>query len=117
MCAHHLIPFVGYAHIGYIPDGQIVGLSKFARLVKSYARDLTVQEDLTDVICQRIEQELIPKGTAVVMKAEHMCMTIRGVQSPGTLTTTSKMTGVFLDATKGARQEFLTLALGQKGMV
>jgi GTP cyclohydrolase I len=108
LCAHHMIPFVGHCHIAYIPEGTIAGLSKFARLVKYYAADLTVQEELTAQIARALEQRLRPKGVGVVLRAEHMCMSLRGVQTPGTITTTSAMRGVFLDPNKGARQEFLT---------
>lgn len=109
LCAHHLVPFFGEAHVAYIPQGRIVGLSKIARVVKYYSRGLWVQEDLSYTIADVLEQELKPRGTAVVMKAEHLCMTMRGVQSPGTKTTTSVMKGVFLDPEKRAREEFLQL--------
>jgi GTP cyclohydrolase I len=117
LCAHHIVPFVGVCHIAYIPNARIAGLSKFARLVQSEAATLTVQEELTDAIATFLERELRPLGIGVIMRAEHMCMTLRGAQAPGTLTTTSAMRGVFLDATKGARQEFMHIALGQKGSV
>ena len=109
MCAHHLLPFVGKAHVAYIPNGRIVGLSKLARVVRMYAANLQVQEKLTTEIAQHLEFALEPLGVAVLMEAEHTCMTVRGVQAAGALTTTSKMTGVFLDPTTGARQEFLNL--------
>jgi GTP cyclohydrolase I len=108
LCAHHMVPFVGVCHIGYVPQGKIAGLSKFARLVKNRARDLTVQEELTTSIANALEVALRPRGVAVYMEAEHMCMTIRGVQAPGTTTITSKMTGCFGDHSKLARQEFLS---------
>lgn len=109
LCAHHIVPFVGYAHIGYIPDGKVAGLSKFARLVQSTCRGLWVQEELTSTIGNILEEHLVPKGVAVVMKGEHQCMTMRGAQVPGTKTTTSYMGGVFDDHTRLARGEFLEL--------
>lgn len=109
LCNHHVIPFFGEAHIAYIPDKDIAGLSKFARTVKYFAKGLWVQEHLTTEIADYLEEKLEPLGIAIVMKAEHLCMTMRGVQTPGALTTTSAMRGVFLDPTKGARNEFLTL--------
>lgn len=109
VCAHHIVPFIGKAHIAYVPQGKIAGLSKFARLVKNLAKDLTVQEELTTRIANALYLELDPKGIAVVMQAEHLCMTIRGVQSPGTLTVTSSMMGVFADHTRLARQEFMSI--------
>ena len=109
VCAHHVVPFIGKAHVAYIPNGHIAGLSKFVRCVRSYAKDLNVQEELTQNIADRIDRDLTPAGVAVVMEAEHMCMTIRGVQSAGTKTMTSCMKGVFLDPTKQARSEFLNL--------
>lgn len=109
LCAHHIIPFFGTAHVAYIPHGNIAGLSKIARVVRYYSRGLWVQEDLTWTIAEVMEEVLRPIGTAVVMKAEHLCMTMRGVQSPGTKTTTSTMRGVFLDHSKTAKQEFFQL--------
>jgi GTP cyclohydrolase I len=100
------------AHIGYIPQGRLAGLSKLARSVQSHARGLWVQEDLTKKIADFLEEQLDPKGVAVVMSAEHTCMTLRGVKAPGAKTTTSSMTGVFRDMAKGARQEFLELIRG-----
>lgn len=109
LCAHHIVPFMGYAHVAYIPAGQIAGLSKFARLVRWAAANLCVQEELTRTIANEIGSQLRPLGVGVIMQAEHLCMTIRGVQTPGTKTITSCMQGVFLDPTKSARQEFLSL--------
>ena len=109
LCAHHIVPFFGTAHIAYIPNGKLVGLSKIPRVVKYYSSGLWTQEDLGWTIAEVIEEVLDPIGTAVILKAEHMCMTIRGVESAGTKTTTSIMKGVFLDNKKGARQEFLEL--------
>ena len=108
-CAHHVLPFHGYASIGYIPQGRICGISKLARTVEWYCRDLNVQEELTISIADRIEDELSPKGVAVVMTAEHLCMTMRGVEAPGTQTITSAMIGAFADHTRQARAEFLSL--------
>lgn len=109
LCAHHILPFYGTAHVAYIPDGLVAGLSKLARTVKYYSKGLNVQEELTNTIANHLSGALRPKGVAVVMEGEHLCMTMRGVQSPGTLTTTSAMRGVFLDPQRGARQEFLSL--------
>jgi GTP cyclohydrolase I len=109
LCAHHIVPFMGKAHIAYVPRGKIAGLSKFARVVASASSDLTVQEDLTGKIADFLEKTLEPLGVAVVMEAEHMCMTIRGIKAPGTKTVTSVMRGVFADHTRMARQEFLQL--------
>lgn len=109
LCEHHMLPFVGYAHIGYIPKGEICGLSKLKRVVDRYARRLQVQERLTRQIAEFLDGQLKPRGVMVVISAEHMCMTMRGVQTPGTLTTTSAVTGDFLDASEGSREEFLRL--------
>jgi len=109
VCAHHIVPFIGTCHVGYVPRGKLVGLSKIARAVKEGAKDLTVQEDLTGKIADFLDKSLEPLGLAVVMEAEHMCMTIRGVQSPGTKTITSVMQGVFADHNRMARSAFLQL--------
>lgn len=109
LCNHHVIPFIGVAHVGYIPDELIVGLSKLARVVKHFAARLQVQERMTHQIAEFISEELNPQGVGVVVEAEHLCMTIRGVQTPGTLTTTSKMMGVFGDHDRTAKSEFLRL--------
>ncbi len=109
LCAHHVLPFTGVAHVGYVPNGKIAGLSKLARTVQYYSRGLNVQEGLTGTIADRLEQELDPLGVAVVMKAEHTCMTIRGIKANGSLTTTSVMRGVFEDHDRLARQEFFDL--------
>ena len=107
LCNHHVLPFVGTAHIGYVPQHYHAGLSKFARVVRHYARQLQIQERLTLNIADYLYNALEPRGLAVVMSAEHMCMTLRGVQAPGTLTTTSDMRGVFIDHRKTAKQEFM----------
>ncbi|RMH52993.1 MAG: GTP cyclohydrolase I FolE [Zetaproteobacteria bacterium] len=95
-CEHHLAPFVGKAHVAYIPDGRVVGLSKLARLVEGYARRLQIQEKLTMQIAHAIEEVLHPAGVAVVIQARHFCMCQRGVRKPNAITTTSKLTGAFL---------------------
>lgn len=95
LCEHHLVPFVGQAHVGYLPnaEGQITGLSKLARLVEGYARRLQVQERMTTEIVEALERELRPRGSIVVIEAEHFCMTMRGVKKPGTTTVTSAVRG------------------------
>ena len=108
MCEHHMMPFVGKAHVAYIPNGRITGLSKIARVVESYARRLQVQERLTVQIRDCIQKALNPIGVAVVIEASHMCMQMRGVEKLGSATTTSAFTGVFLKDTR-TREEFLTL--------
>lgn len=108
VCAHHIIPFIGRAWVSYIPGQNLCGLSKLARVVKETAKGLWMQEELTQNIANNLQGKLKPFGLGVVLKAEHMCMTVRGVQSPGTQTTTSSMKGVYLDPNKQARQEFLS---------
>jgi GTP cyclohydrolase IA len=97
LCEHHLVPFIGKAHIAYIPavDGKITGLSKLARLTEAYSHRLQVQERLTTEIADALEATLSPRGVLVVLEAEHLCMTIRGVRKPGTLTITSAVRGLF----------------------
>ena len=107
-CEHHLVPFFGKAHIAYLPNEKVTGLSKFARLVECYARRLQVQERMTQQIIRDIDKWLQPRGTMVVLEAEHMCMTMRGIQKPGTVTRTSRVSGVFRDKPE-ARDEALTL--------
>lgn len=109
LCAHHMVPFVGVVHVAYVPRKKIVGLSKIPRLIKFHSNDLTVQEDLTEKIARDLNHRLDAVGVAVVMKAEHMCMSLRGVQTHDVLTTTSKMMGCFADHSKLARQEFLAM--------
>ena len=111
LCEHHLLPFVGVAHVAYLPGERIVGLSKLARVVEYYARALQVQERLTTQIADWLESELHPRGVGVVLEAEHMCMTLRGVQKPGTKTVTSALHGLVRDDPR-TRQEFLTLTRG-----
>lgn len=108
LCEHHLLPFMGVAHVGYIPKDKIAGLSKFKRLVDVYARRLQVQERLTRQVMDTLVQVLEPRGAMVVVEAEHSCMTIRGVQAPGSRTVTSAVAGDFLDEAE-ARSEFLSL--------
>ena len=108
LCEHHLMPFVGKAHVAYIPNGYITGLSKIARVVECYARRLQVQERLTVQIRDCIQRALNPIGVAVVIEASHMCMQMRGVEKQGSATTTSAFTGVFLKDTR-TREEFLSL--------
>lgn len=108
-CEHHMVPFFGIAHVAYIPNGGVVGISKLARLVDCYAKRLQIQERMTSSIVDDIMRVLQPLGAAVLIEAEHLCMTMRGVQKPGTKTVTSAMRGVFLDDTNNARMEFLNL--------
>jgi len=95
MCEHHLMPFIGQAHVGYVPDGKIIGISKLARIVESFARRPQVQERLTNQIAEFIMTSVKAKGVAVVIKATHTCMTIRGVKKPGSIMITSSMLGLF----------------------
>ena len=108
MCEHHMLPFYGKAHVAYIPDGYITGLSKIARVVEAYARRLQVQERLTTQIRNCIQDTLNPLGVAVVIEAHHMCMQIRGIQKLNSTTTTSAFTGIFLEQLN-TREEFMHL--------
>ena len=108
LCEHHLLPFVGVAHVAYIPAERIVGLSKLARVVDHFARSLQVQERLTTQVADWFERELSPKGVGVVLEAEHTCMSLRGAAKPGTRTVTSALHGLVRDDPR-TRQEFLTL--------
>ena len=107
-CEHHVVPFVGKAHVAYIPDGKVVGLSKIARVVDTFAKRLQVQEKLTAQIANAINHTLTPQGTAVILQCQHFCMCYRGVRKPGSWTTTSRLTGCFLED-PAARMELLTL--------
>jgi GTP cyclohydrolase I len=107
-CEHHVVPFVGKAHVAYIPNGKVVGLSKIARVVDTFAKRLQVQEKLTAQIANAINQTLTPQGTAVILQCQHFCMCYRGVRKPGSWTTTSRLTGCFLED-PAARMELLTL--------
>ena len=111
LCEHHLLPFFGKAHVAYIPDGKIVGLSKIPRVVDAFSRRLQVQERLTEQIRDCIQATLGAKGVAVVVEARHLCMQMRGVEKQNTITTTSAFTGAFLNDPK-TRKEFMELAIG-----
>ncbi|MEZ7514026.1 GTP cyclohydrolase I FolE [Flavobacterium frigidarium] len=107
MCEHHMLPFFGKAHVAYIPNGKIVGLSKIPRIVDAYARRMQVQERLTDQIKDCIEEALQPLGVAVVIEAQHMCMQMRGIEKQNSFTTTSSFTGAF--EKNKTRKEFISL--------
>jgi GTP cyclohydrolase I len=109
LCEHHLLPFVGVAHVAYLPGDRILGLSKLARVVEMFARRLQVQERLTKQVAAWLQQHVEPKGVGVVFEAEHTCMSIRGVRAPGTKTLTSALHGVIRDDPR-TRAEFLALA-------
>ena len=107
LCEHHLLPFTGVAHVAYLPGDRIVGLSKLGRVVESFARRLQVQERMTVQIADWVEEFLQPRGVGVVLEAEHLCMSLRGVQKPGTITVTSALHGLVRDDAR-TRQEFLS---------
>jgi len=111
LCEHHALPFFGKAHVAYIPNGQIVGLSKIPRLVDVFARRLQVQERLTLQIRDAIDRVLEPEGVAVVIEAQHLCMMMRGAEKQNSMTTTSAMSGVFMD-NPNTRAEFMRLVKG-----
>ena len=108
LCEHHMVPYHGHASIGYIPQGKVVGLSKIARLLECASRRLTIQERLTTDVAEAMEQALAPAGVMVVISAEHLCMSMRGIKKAGAVTTTSAVRGVFQD-NPAAREEFLRL--------
>jgi GTP cyclohydrolase IA len=108
LCMHHMLPFQGSAHVAYLPGARIVGLSKLGRVVDMFAHDLQVQERLTTQVADWLEDVLAPRGVGVIVEAEHMCMSLRGVQKPGALTTTSALRGLVKDDAR-TRQEFLSL--------
>ena len=114
MCEHHFLPFHGEAHVGYVPDGRVVGISKLARTVEAFARRPQIQEVLTTQIAEAIMDCLHPDGVAVVIEAEHLCMTMRGVQKPGSRLVTSAMRGMFRQSSV-TRSEFLALVHGRAG--
>ena len=111
MCEHHFLPFHGEAHVGYVPDGRVVGISKLARVVEGFARRPQIQEQLTTQIADAIMDYLQPDGVAVVIEAEHLCMTMRGVRKPGSRMITSAMRGRFRESSL-TRAEFLSLVHG-----
>ncbi|HEX5955503.1 MAG TPA: GTP cyclohydrolase I FolE [Solirubrobacterales bacterium] len=108
LCAHHLLPFHGTAHVAYLPGERIIGLSKLGRVVDLFARDLQVQERLTTQVAEWLEELLAPRGVGVIVEAEHLCMSLRGVQKPGALTVTSALRGIVRDDPR-TREEFLSL--------
>ncbi len=112
LCEHHLLPFSGVAHVGYLPGDRIVGLSKLARVVEHFARGLQVQERLTKQIGDWLDERLAPKGAGVVLEAEHLCMSLRGVQAVGSRTVTSSLHGLVRDDAR-TRAEFLGLTTGR----
>ena len=114
LCEHHLLPFFGFAHVAYIPNGRIVGLSKIPRLVNLFARRLQVQERMTNQICDALQDELKPHGVACMLDASHMCMMMRGIQVQSSSTVTTAMRGIFLE-NLATRDEFLhTIRMGER---
>ncbi|HTU25791.1 MAG TPA: GTP cyclohydrolase I FolE [Pirellulales bacterium] len=113
MCEHHMLPFMGVAHIGYVPNGRVLGLSKLARVVEVVARRPQVQERMTETIANLLEEELQAKGVGVVIEATHTCMTIRGIRKPGSLCVTSAMKGLFR-ANVSSRAEIMNLIYGSR---
>jgi GTP cyclohydrolase I len=114
LCMHHLLPFHGVAHVAYLPDARILGLSKLARVVEHFSRNLQLQERLTTQVAGWLQEQLRPKGVGVVIEAEHLCMSLRGVQKPGALTITSALLGLVRDDPR-TREEFLSLAGRRRG--
>lgn len=113
MCEHHLLPFIGKAHVAYIPDGKIVGLSKLARVIEVVSRRPQVQERITETVADLIEAELHPRGVAVILEAEHFCMCMRGIRKPGSSTVTSAMRGGFKH-NHSTRMELMSLIYGKQ---
>ena len=113
LCEHHLLPFFGKCHVGYIPNGRVIGLSKIPRLVDMYARRLQVQERLTTQIAETINEKIHPRGIAVVIEAQHLCMIMRGVEKQNSIAVTSAMLGAFKD-NQNTRNEFLNLVRHHK---
>ena len=107
-CEHHILPIIGKAHVAYIPDGKVVGLSKIPRVVDVFARRLQIQEQLTEQICDALDEHLKPKGVAVIIDARHMCMEMRGVQKINSSTVTSALRGLF-KKDKKTKDEFLSI--------
>ena len=107
LCAHHVLPYIGRAHVGYLPDGKVCGLSKIVRVVDHYAHRLSIQETLTSKVATFIEEQLEPQGCGVVIEAQHLCMSLRGVERPGHVTITSDMRGSFQEV--AVRQEFMAM--------
>ncbi|MGH8906528.1 MAG: GTP cyclohydrolase I FolE [Egibacteraceae bacterium] len=116
ICEHHLVPFVGHAHVGYLPNtaGQITGISKLARLVDLVAKQPTLQERITTTIAETLEKALSPRGVIVIIEAEHLCMTMRGVRKPGAVTVTSAVRGLMRDDQR-TRAEAMALVFGHRG--
>jgi GTP cyclohydrolase I len=114
-CEHHMVPIIGRAHVAYLPDGRVVGISKLARVVDAYAKRLQIQEKLTAQIANTIQDVLQPKGVAVMIEAAHQCMTTRGVHKHGVAMVTSRMLGAFRDD-PSTRREFLSIVAGERGM-
>ena len=112
MCEHHMLPFMGKAHIAYLPRGKVVGLSKLARVVETFARRLQVQERLTTQVAEALQEALDPAGVAVIMEATHLCMVVRGVQKPNAVTVTSAMFGQFREDAS-TRAELMQLVHGR----
>jgi len=115
-CEHHMLPVIGRAHVGYLPTNRVVGISKLARVVNGFARRLQIQEKLTAEIAQAIHDILKPQGVGVVIEAEHSCMTLRGVNTPGSMLMTSRLMGVIRDDPR-TRMEFLRLARSEGGSI
>lgn len=111
-CEHHMVPFVGKAHVAYIPNGRVLGLSKIARVVDAYSKRLQVQEKLTAQIADAIQEALQPQGVAVILKCKHFCMCYRGVKKPESWTTTSKLHGLFMDNPATRMELFTLLGMG-----